>query len=278
MRFLILVFAFTYSIFASANKPCGQVIQTTGRVDILKAQNNTDLERYAKAIKAPYELLCTDVIVTQSGSRAKIKFANGIITLGPNTRIAINKVVRNTNNPSILNLTYGKIRTFFDSEEAQKQKEAQFKVKTSTAVIGVRGTDFYVKFDPNKDITKQATLKGQVEVEQVGTKQKVVVNSGQQVDVAEIKSTQVSDKIQEDLKNEAKIEGAQVEAVDVTPKLEVKPIEKELVVDIRQTSALVKTEEPFTSPEAVKVLGEPEKWVPPVDEIPGDLKEIENIF
>lgn len=274
---LLLLSTFIFSMHVYANKSCGQVIQTTGRVDILKAQNNTDLERHAKAIKAPYELLCTDVIVTQSGSRAKIKFVNGLITLGPNTRIAISKVVRNTNNPSILNLSYGKIRTFFDSEEAEKQKEAQFKVKTSTAVIGVRGTDFYVKFDPNKDVTKQATLKGQVEVEQVGTKQRVVVNSGQQVDVTEIKPTQISDKIQEDLKKEATAE-EKITTADTMQPLEVKPIEKDLVVDIRQTSALVKTEEPFTSPEAVKVLGEPEKWVPPVDEIPGDLKEIENVF
>lgn len=265
--FIVLIFL----VLNAHSRTCGQVIQTTGKVDILKARNNTDADRYAQPIKAPYDLLCTDVIVTQSGSRAKIKFANGMITLGPNTRIAISKVVRNTANPSILNLSYGKIRTFFDSKVDQEQEKQQFRVKTSTAVIGVRGTDFYVKFDPNTELTRQATLKGQVEVAQLGTNQKVLVNTGEQVDVGD------TQKISEKTATEEKIQESP-QTPTLESKLVVKPISQDLVLDIRQTSALVKEEVPFTSAEAVKVLGEPEKWIPPADEIPGDLKEIENIF
>ena len=268
IRFLALIFIVSLNA-VGAEKVCGKIIQTTGKVDVLKAINNKDLVRQAVLIKAPYELLCSDVIVTQSGSRAKIILPQGMITLGPNTRIAISKISKNTSTPALLSLPYGRIRTFFDSEEAQKSKDnKQLHIKTSTAVIGVRGTDFYVGFDPNKNITSQATLKGQIEVEDIATQQKVLVNTGEQVQVtsqAAQKLEKTSEKTEPDLKN--------------TPQaLSVSPIAVETVLNIRQISVLVNKEEDFTSKEAVTILGSPEKWTPPADEIPGDLKDIKNIF
>lgn len=252
MRFffvLNLVLVFVSQKNYAAN-PCGEVIQITGKVEVLRAKTGEDLNRVGMRIEAPYSLLCTDVLVTQGGSRAKVKLANSLITLSPNSRISIAKVIKGSQTPSLLNLTYGKIRTFFDSkkiESTKNQNQTHFKVKTPSAVVGVRGTDFFVGYDANKEITTQATLKGEVEVEQVATKAKVVVNGGEQVEVLN------------------------------TP-LEVKPIEKETIVQIRQTSPLVKEDLEFKSQEAIAILGEPEKWEPPKNEIPGDLKDIKNEF
>jgi hypothetical protein len=238
-------------------KPCGEISQTAGVVEVLRAKSNEDLNRVALKVQAPFEILCTDVVVTQAGSRAKIKLSNGVITMSPNSRIFISKVAKGSSTPSLMNLTYGKIRTFFDGKkaaqtpEAKKDTQSQFRIQTSTAVVGVRGTDFFVGFDPNKELTTQATLKGEVEVEQTKTAQKVFVKSGEEV---------------------------QVEAAEKIKSLEVKPIEKETVVQIRQTSPLVKLDKEFTSQEAVSILGAPEKWTPPADEIPGDLKDIKNVF
>lgn len=272
MRFFFVLILSLFSGDTFAAKPCGEVIQIAGKVEVLRAKTGEDLNRVAIRINAPYSLLCTDVLVTQAGSRAKVKLENGLITLSPNSRISIAKVVKGSQTPSLLNLTYGKMRTFFDgkkNEEANKGKDpnhTQFKVKTRSAVVGVRGTDFYVGYDANKDFTTQATLKGEVEVEQVETKAKVIVKSGEQVEVASVDAL-AKEQIKEDVKAEAK------EAV-----LEVKPIEKETIVDIRQTSPLVKEDLEFKSKEAIAVLGEPEKWTPPKDEIPGDLKDIKNEF
>ncbi len=269
IRFLSLIFILSLPA-VSAEKVCGKIIQTTGKVDILKAINNKDLVRQAVLIKAPYELLCSDIIVTQSGSRAKIILPQGMITLGPNTRIAISKISKNSSTPALLSLPYGRIRTFFNSEEAQKSKDnKQLHIKTSTAVIGVRGTDFYVGFDPNKNITSQATLKGQVEVEDIATQQKVLVSSGQQVQVVSHTDEKVSEKVKEKTSEDLK---------NTTPALNVNPIAVETILNIRQISVLVNKEEDFTSKEAVTILGSPEKWTPPADEIPGDLKEIKNVF
>lgn len=272
---LFLILSFISTLILSSNsyaKPCGEVTQITGKVDVLRTKDGEDLNRVALRIVAPFDLLCTDVLVTQAGSRAKIKLSNGLITLSPNSRVSIAKVVKGSHTPSLLNLTYGKLRTFFESKKSEtpaKDKEAQikFRVKTPSAVVGVRGTDFYVGFDPNKDVTTQATLKGEVEVEQLKTQNKVIVKSGEQVDVSKADSIN-TDKISDTVKNEMKKDLA----------LEVKPIDKETIVDIRQTSPLVKEDLEFTSKEAVTILGETTKWIPPADEIPGDLKDIKNSF
>ncbi len=61
-------------------------------------------------------------------------------------------------------------------------------------------------------------------------------------------------------------------------KLEVVPIEKQTVIDIRQPFSLVKEVVEFRPTEAIAILGDPEKWIPSKDAIPGDLKEIKNEF
>jgi len=280
------VFFFLISILFSFNsyaKPCGEVTHIAGKVEVLRTKDGEDLNRVAIKITAPFDLLCTDVLVTQSGSRAKVKLENGLITLSPNSRISIAKVVKGSQTPSLLNLTYGKLRTFFDGKKAestdkQGSNQIKFKVKTPSAVVGVRGTDFFVGYDANKDSTRQATLKGEVEVEQLKTNAKVVVKSGEQVDVAKA-DTLTKEKVSEDIKNETDLKDtAKKDLVSEPPTLEVKPIEKETIVEIRQTSPLVKEDIEFTSKEAVTILGEPAKWIPPADEIPGDLKDIKNNF
>lgn len=261
MRFIlifnIVLILFPLKMFAST--PCGEVVQVAGKVEVLRAKTGEDLNRVGIRIEAPYQLLCTDILVTLAGSRAKVKLANGMVTLSPNSRISIAKVIKGSQTPSLLNLTYGKIRTFFESKKADQGKGAsqtQFRVKTPTAVVGVRGTDFYVSFNPNKETTTQATLKGEVEVEQLKTNSKVLVKGGEQVEVS----------LENKLQNSAKAE------------LLVKPIAKDTILDIRQTSSLVKEDANFKSTEAIAILGEVEKWVPPQNEIPGDLKEIKNEF
>lgn len=265
--FAIFLFVSFNCVFAHAAKPCGEVIQVAGKVEVLQTKDGEDLNRVGIRIEAPYSLRCTDILVTQAGSRAKVKLVNGMITLSPNSRIMIAKVIKGSQTPSLLNLTYGKIRSFFEpkkGEEAKSNNQTHFKVKTPTAVVGVRGTDFYVDYNANKEVTTQATLKGEVEVEQSSSKAKVLVSGGNQVEVP------IKQKIEKELSKEV----AEKEAIA----LEVKPIEKETIVQIRQTSPLIREDIEFKSKEAVAILGEPEKWTPPKDEIPGDLKEIKNEF
>lgn len=282
MRFFFVLNFLTLNLISlnlEASKPCGEVTHITGKVEVLRAATGEDLNRVAIPIQAPYQILCTDVLVTQAGSRAKIKLVNGLITLSPNSRVSIAKVVKGSQTPSLLNLTYGKMRTFFDGKKEDKNKnsQTQFKVKTPSAVVGVRGTDFYVGYDANKDTTTQATLKGEVEVEQLKTNNKVIVRGGEMVDVVAAGKV-TKEKVLEDIKNEKETDLSKTEQPAIEAPLVVRPIQKETIIDIRQTSPLVKEDIEFKSKEAVAILGEPEKWTPPKDEIPGDLKDIKNEF
>ncbi len=251
---IIISFSLLLSVFFISKQSmaanCAQLISVTGTVDILRLNQGSGDERSVAKYTLPADLSCTDVIVTRQGSRAKVKLPATIMTLSPNSRFFVSQISGKKNDSTIVNLTYGKMRSFFKSEK-KSETGAGLKVKTPSAVAGVRGTDFYVSYEPNTQVTEQATLTGNVEVEQVGTKQKVEVASGQQVEVKNIEP------------------------------LEVKPINLETVREIQQTSVLAKNEEVFSSKEAVQIVGTPEKWVAPAQEkveIPSQFSGIENKF
>lgn len=245
------------SIHAKADN-CAQLVSVMGKVDVLRKSNvngedvNSGDERQTIKYSIPADLLCTDVIVTRQASRAKLKLPSTIMTLSPNSRVFVSQITGKKMEENVVNLTYGKMRSFFKGKKLEySEKTSGLKVKTPSAVAGIRGTDFYIGYDPNTQITEQATLTGRVEVEQIATKKKIEVPSGKQVNVAEEKP------------------------------LEIKTIEPETIKDIQQTSVLAKTESVFQSKEAVEIIGEPEKWVAPANEklqLPSKFNDLENKF
>ncbi len=236
--------------------------------------------------KTPFALNCYDGIRTGPSSRVKIKILKGALTLGPNSQVLIENYLRKTRDVETLSMLYGKIRAVIDPKQNKKKS---FRIKTPSSVAGVRGTDFYIEFDPNKNVTKQATLTGKVEVEQVGSKQKVVVESGNQVEVKKVVLPQAPKKAKVEKSNEGKVATSLpakkvkqeapvfVEPVVVEP-LKVTRIEETVKKQIRSTSTIVKNDKDFTSEKAVEILGKPEDWKPTKDEVPLDFQEIENVF
>jgi ferric-dicitrate binding protein FerR (iron transport regulator) len=91
-------------------------------------------------------------------------------------------------------------------KESKKDLKTRLKIKTPGATVGVRGTDFYVSYEPNAKMTEQATLKGSVEVEQLGSGQKVMVEKGQQVKVEKVIEDNTSKTLIHRLKQEDRIE------------------------------------------------------------------------
>lgn len=272
---------------------CGRIELTKGRVELLRLKggegNKADAVRKAIVVNGKEVVDCQDIIVTLQSARAKVRLSgNVLLTLGPHTRISIEEYAKNSGSPTLVHLAYGKIRTLFNpgpgtgsgrgtgsdsgsnsnSDEKKSEpekKQSRFRMRTSTAVAGVRGTDFYLSFEPNTKITEQATLNGAVHVEQVDTGQSVLVNSGQQVVVEQVR------------------EKSQTGASETKKELEVKPlvvvsIAPALVTEIKQTSLLVKNDQEFVSPESVKILGAPDDWKPSNEEVPFDLNGLKEEF
>ena len=295
---------------------CGKVSSATGDVEILRLKNENDPEGARIAIKSERQsdLWCTDIVVTHQAARAKLRLDKAILTLGPNSRLEVAAEVKGSGTQTLA-LPYGKVRTFFQGDEKAGQA-ARFKVKTPAAVVGVRGTDFYVTYKPNEKVSEQATLTGRVEVTQKTTNLTVQVDKGQQVTVdnfaakleeknkedtlarekkkAEELALLEKEKLNEDARKKAIAELeektrleelAQKQAAEeglrkkTAEQFLVKQIDKLVAEEIKQTSVLVKNDAQFTSKEAVDVLGAPNTWLPPPnEEVPDKYKGYENKF
>lgn len=296
---LFVIFILSLIFFVSLRVEaldCGRIELTKGRVELLRLKggegSKADAVRKAIVVNGKEAVDCQDIIVTLQSARAKVRLnGNVLLTLGPHTRIAIEEYAKNSGSPTLVHLAYGKIRTLFnpastdsssssssdlgagsdansksDNKRSEpEKKQSRFRMRTSTAVAGVRGTDFYLSFEPNTKITEQATLNGAVQVEQVDTGQSVLVNSGQQVVVE-----QVREKSNPGVSEEKKREQVKL--------LVVNAIAPALVNEIKQTSLLVKNDREFVSPEAIQILGAPDDWKPSGEEVPFDLNGLKEEF
>jgi len=124
--------------------PVGKIKVVQGNVIII----HTDLTSgyWAKKGLSIYK---GDTIITQKKSRANIRMNDkSVISLSSNTKIVINKSVYNPkkkSRSSFLGLSLGKAR--FLVTKLFQFKRSEFRVKTPTAVCGVRGSDFIIIAD-----------------------------------------------------------------------------------------------------------------------------------
>lgn len=240
------------SHFAAA-ETCGKILKIQGDVEVLRVKESKDVRIGIKA-SDQMSLQCDDVILTGRASRAKLKLGNTLITMSSQSRLAAEEYSEKTHQPNLLSLMYGKIRALV---KPRGKDEKNLQINTSTAVMGVRGTDLFVGFDPNTRLTHQATIDGRVEVEQKATGQKTMVEPGQQIKIETLIAPD-GEEVQGPIKTE--------------------PISTKVVEQIRQASFIAKDDKEFATVEAVKILGEPNKWLPPDEELPLDLRGMKNEF
>ncbi len=252
MKQVLFFYFFAFSNLALA-ETCGKLLKIQGDVEILRTKEAKDVRIGIKAVDQ-MPLQCDDIILTGRASRAKLKLGNTLITMSSQSRLAAEDYSEKTHEPNLLSLMYGKIRALV---KPRGSDEKNLQISTSTAVMGVRGTDLFVGFDPNTRLTHQATIEGKVEVEQKATGQKIMVDPGQQIKI----ETRVD------------TEGEEVQAP-----IKVEPISVKVVEQIRQASFIAKDDKEFATTEAVKILGEPAKWLPPDEELPLDLRGMKNEF
>ena len=300
---ILMSLALLISFVDAKAETCGQLAAVKGPdVEILRLQSGraTDMVRFAILVAenkvAPIE--CDDVIVCGHDSSAKVILGETKLALAPESRVAIAEHTGASTGKgsapkvSILDLTYGKVRALVNRKNgvivklpekespvsAKSGGEASFKIRTFSAVVGVRGTDFYTSYDPNSGLTEQATIEGSVEVKQAGTDQKVLVNTGYQVAVeataAAVASASASAKVDKDL--EAPKQAPEVAAV-VAP-LKVRAIQDSLRSEMRGVSSIVRNDQDFGHAKAVETLGQPATWTLEREKVPDKLKDLKNEF
>jgi hypothetical protein len=114
-------------------------------------------------------------IVTGNKSVVRVRFANNsILTLGQNGKFIIEEM--KDKKSTLINLLVGQLRAKVQKVKKKKNKN-KFIMKTRTAAIGVRGTEFFTVYNPKSQITSLVTLEGEVAMKKVVKKRGLVDES-----------------------------------------------------------------------------------------------------
>jgi hypothetical protein len=100
-------------------------------------------------IKEDIPLFKDDAVITLKGGRTRLQLNDGsILTLASETKLILNQSVYDPEaqtRSSFMNMAFGKAR--FIVKKIKDITDSNFKIKTNTAVVGVRGSDFIITAD-----------------------------------------------------------------------------------------------------------------------------------
>lgn len=149
--------------------PVGKILLVQGEVVIMHAEQK---DGYWARKDLP--LFKGDILVTQPKGRVRLGLIDeSILTLGSDTKIEINESLyshKKKSRFSFIRMSLGKARFFI--KKLMNLKRSRFKVRTATAVIGVRGTEFIVIDEPGRTIVY--AIKDPIEVASLAAPEKVV--------------------------------------------------------------------------------------------------------
>jgi hypothetical protein len=144
----------------------GRFLKVEGRVDLLKKGQTPPVQPKVQDGLEP-----GDVILTQNPGRAQVRFVDdSVLTIAPESRVVIDTYMYDAAKGSrnaVLQVFDGLVNTVV-TQAAKGQEKPNFIMKTSTAVMGVRGTEWYAKV--KKDSTDIYLKSGQLLVRNINPK------------------------------------------------------------------------------------------------------------
>lgn len=192
MRLLFIQFCFLVFVHET------QALTTLAEVVIVKgsATQLAPREKTAKALMVGDKLLEDTSILTGDRSFVRLKLIDGsTMNIGSNTKVALEEMAKN--GTSLVSLLKGKLRTQVE-KDANLNSENKFFLKTRTAAMGVRGTDFQAVYNPDNKVTSLVTLEGEVamakidqstheELDQISNKTNLEINRSADGKTPEVK-------------------------------------------------------------------------------------------
>jgi opacity protein-like surface antigen len=140
--------------------------QVVGRVATLDGTVEIDRAGTTLVAAAGFDVEKGDVVRTGTGGRIRLLLRDDtVVNLGASSTLTLDEQVLGdgaTPPQSMLQLLGGKLRVLVS--EVYAQPDAEFEVKTLTAVSGVRGTEFIVTYDAAVQATEVIGISGKVEV------------------------------------------------------------------------------------------------------------------
>jgi hypothetical protein len=118
------------------------------------SKGSVQIERNGAKVAAPvgYAVQASDVIMTGADGSAGITFTdNSLVSVGPNSVFAIDKYrFDSTTHAGEFEGSLRKGRLAAISGKMVKQSPESMKIRTPSAIMGVRGTEFVVQVDEKK--------------------------------------------------------------------------------------------------------------------------------
>ncbi|WP_411883101.1 FecR domain-containing protein [Polaromonas sp. YR568] len=140
---LIVAAAFPAQAFAAGSAGVAQFI--AGDVNVLRANGKTEALAKGKALESG------ESILTGNGGRAQVRFSDGgLVSLQPNTEFKIANYVDEADPKQdrfLVDLLRGSMRAI--TGLIGKRNRENYKVTTTTATIGIRGSGFSVGYNPD---------------------------------------------------------------------------------------------------------------------------------
>jgi hypothetical protein len=137
----------------------------TARVDLIKGKAIFKAPR-SKSISLKKGQIIKGNGLIKTGKRSYIKLAlsgEGILNIGSSSTITLSHT--RPDRPKVIELINGKLRGFMNPKSKPKKGYTnKLIIKTRSAALGVRGTDFVVVYNKKNHITSNVTLKGNVKL------------------------------------------------------------------------------------------------------------------
>ena len=144
---------------AAAETVHGVMVVVKGTIRIKSADGAKE-----RRARINMKVFAKETIITESDGRAKIVMIDkNVLNISPNSELKIAAYNYNADQDRkqvVLDIVKGKVRA--DVQQKYEGKNS-FRVRTPTAVAGVRGTDFMTSFDTKTQTSEIVTFKGLVE-------------------------------------------------------------------------------------------------------------------
>lgn len=153
----------TYTQAASLPADCGLFAVVKGKVQYKKKGK----KKFKKARKN--KKICQgDTVKTLKNGRARIDMADkNVLHISPDSELLIEVYSKTADsNRVLLNVIKGKVRSDVNNKYKANEK-SHYRVKTKSAVAGVRGTQFLSSYNPSSNQSRFVTFEGKVAVGQL---------------------------------------------------------------------------------------------------------------
>jgi hypothetical protein len=156
IQILIYSFSLSISIPSFARDVIAKVIKAHGKVSKL-----IQGEKEATKVNIGDTLYRYTSLVTQASSFVKVQFNDqSTLSLGPNGMLVLNEF--KLGSPGFVTLLKGNLRTKVKKNKNLEKAKNKFYVRTRSAAMGVRGTEFQAMYNPDNRVTSLLTYKGEV--------------------------------------------------------------------------------------------------------------------